>query len=71
MFPGCSGYLGRAGRALIDEDVYRGNDVTMAVDHGLRRVRFVSAVPVGSRVRARIEPQNVVDEPHGTQATVP
>ena len=31
----------------------------MAVNYGVNRVRFVSAVPVGSRVRARFSPQTV------------
>lgn len=34
----------------------------MTVNYGLNRVRFVSPVPAGSKIRARLSPQNVGDD---------
>jgi acyl dehydratase len=41
----------------------------MAINYGLNRVRFVSAVPVGSRVRGRLSPIAVTDTEDGVQVT--
>jgi acyl dehydratase len=41
----------------------------MAVNYGINRVRFVSAVPVGSRLRARFSPQAVEPIENGVQVT--
>jgi acyl dehydratase len=41
----------------------------MAINYGLNKVRFVSPVPVGSRVRARIVPAAVTDVDGGVQVT--
>jgi acyl dehydratase len=41
----------------------------MAVNYGVNRVRFVSAVPVGSRLRARFSPAAVEAVDGGTQVT--
>jgi acyl dehydratase len=41
----------------------------MAVNYGVNRVRFVSAVPVGSRLRARFSPQAVEPIDGGVQVT--
>jgi acyl dehydratase len=40
-----------------------------AINYGLNRVRFVSAVPSGARVRARLTPQAVEDVSDGIQIT--
>jgi len=40
-----------------------------AINYGLNRVRFVSAVPSGARVRARLTPQAVEDVRDGIQIT--
>jgi len=40
-----------------------------AINYGLNRVRFVSAVPSGARVRARIAPRAVEDTGDGIQVT--
>jgi acyl dehydratase len=37
----------------------RVRDVRMAVNYGLNRVRFVSPVPAGARIRGRFAPQGV------------
>jgi acyl dehydratase len=43
--------------------------VRMAINYGLNRVRFVSPVPSGSRVRARISPAAVEDAGAAVQVT--
>jgi len=41
----------------------------MAINYGLNRVRFVSPVPAGARIRARITVQAVEKLPEGFQVT--
>src|SRR6267154_3540157 len=41
----------------------------MAINYGLNRVRFVSPVPSGSRIRARITPTTVDEVSGGFQVT--
>ena len=41
----------------------------LAVNYGLNRVRFVSPVPAGSRIRARFRPEAVSDIPGGLRVT--
>ena len=43
--------------------------VKMAINYGVNRVRFVSAVPVGSRVRGRFTPRAVETVGGGVQVT--
>jgi acyl dehydratase len=43
--------------------------VKMAINYGVNRVRFVSAVPVGSRVRGRFTPVLVEEAGGGVQVT--
>jgi acyl dehydratase len=43
--------------------------VKMAINYGVNRVRFVSAVPVGSRVRGRFTPRAVETVDGGVQVT--
>ncbi len=42
----------------------------LAVNYGLDRLRFISPVKAGSRVRARFTPIEVEDVPGGTQLTL-
>ena len=44
------------------------DELRMAINYGLNRVRFVSPVPAGSRVRARVTLANVVSVEGGVQA---
>jgi len=44
-------------------------DFRMRINYGLNRVRFPSAVPAGSRVRAHLMPQRVEDFDGGHQIT--
>ncbi len=41
----------------------------MGINYGLNRVRFISAVPAGSRIRARVALQNLEDFAGGHQFT--
>ena len=41
----------------------------MAINYGLNRVRFIAAVPSGSRVRARVTPVAVADAGDSVQVT--
>jgi acyl dehydratase len=49
--------------------VYAVAGTRMGVNYGFNRVRFTAPVPVGSRVRARVELLEVVDVPGGVQLT--
>ena len=53
---------------LIRESI-RFTGLRMAINYGLNRVRFVSPVPSGSRIRALITLQKVEDVTGGVQAT--
>ena len=44
-------------------------DLRMAINYGLNRVRFPSAVRAGSRIRARIVLQSIRDVEDATEAT--
>jgi acyl dehydratase len=41
----------------------------MAINYGFNRVRFITPVPAGARIRARIAPKAVNDVEGGTQVT--
>jgi len=41
----------------------------MAINYGLNRVRFVSPVPAGARIRARVSLDQVIDVEGGVQGT--
>ncbi len=45
-------------------------DFKMGINYGLNRLRFISPVPAGSRVRARFNLQSVEDVAGGVQLTV-
>lgn len=49
--------------------IYRVEGVRMGVNYGLNKVRFTSPLPVGSRVRARVELVDVSDIDGGVQLT--
>ena len=54
--------------ALMQNTVSIGG-LRMAINYGLNRVRFVSAVPAGARIRARVSLDQVTDVEGGVQAT--
>lgn len=52
---------------LVSQAVKVQGDFKMGINYGLNRLRFVSPVPAGSRVRARLTLQSVEDVPGGNQ----
>jgi acyl dehydratase len=52
---------------LISETVKIKLPIRMGVNYGLNKVRFPSAVPAGSKIRARVTLQSLEDIPEGRQ----
>jgi acyl dehydratase len=50
-------------------EVYTVEGSGMGVNYGYNRVRFTAPVPVGGRIRARVELVDVADVPGGVQLT--
>jgi acyl dehydratase len=51
------------------KDAIQLDDLRMAINYGLNRVRFPSAVPADSRIRARIALKSIRDIEDATEAT--
>jgi acyl dehydratase len=51
-------------------DLYRVENVAMAINYGFNKVRFITPVPVGSRLRASSTITAVVELDGGVQATL-
>ncbi len=51
-------------------DLYRVDNVAMAINYGFNKVRFISPVPVGSRLRAASKITAVAEVSGGVQATL-
>jgi acyl dehydratase len=51
-------------------DLYRVDDVAMAINYGFNKVRFIAPVPVGSRLRAASKVGAVTEVGGGVQATL-
>nr|WP_051574503.1 MaoC family dehydratase [Mycobacterium sp. URHB0044] len=51
-------------------DLYRVDGVAMAINYGFNKVRFITPVPTGSRVRAASKLTSVADVSGGVQATL-
>ncbi|WP_104126686.1 MaoC family dehydratase [Cryobacterium sp. Y57] len=64
------GYLTLSMIPYLTKQVYRVNGLLMVVNYGLNKVRFPSAVPVGSRVRDRLTLVSVTASERGHQAVV-
>ncbi|HQR79658.1 MAG TPA: MaoC family dehydratase [Actinomycetota bacterium] len=54
---------------LLSHEVYRIEDVAMAVNYGCNKVRFPAPVRVGARVRAGVELLSVTPVAMGSQVT--
>lgn len=52
---------------LLFQSVRIAFPATMAINYGLNRVRFPSAVPAGSKIRARLKLQSLEEIPGGLQ----
>jgi acyl dehydratase len=64
------GYLTLALLPVLAEQIFRVDDVTLAINYGTNRVRFPQPVPVGSRIRARATLTSVRSIALGTQVRV-
>jgi acyl dehydratase len=64
------GYLTLSMIPFLTMQVYRVNGLRMVVNYGLNRVRFPSAVPVGSRVRDRLTLVAVTASERGDQVVI-
>ena len=53
--PIAHGFLTLSLIPLLSKDNYRVENAKLGINYGLNKVRFLNAVPVGSRVRARSE----------------
>jgi acyl dehydratase len=51
-------------------DLYRVDNVAMAINYGFNKVRFITPVPVGSRLRAASKITAVAELSGGVQATL-
>ncbi|MFC1415097.1 MaoC family dehydratase [Streptacidiphilus cavernicola] len=61
------GFLTLSLLPVIGADVLQVEGVRMGVNYGTNKVRFPAPVPVGSRVRGRVELVEVTDVPGGVQ----
>ncbi|MFI6998237.1 MaoC family dehydratase [Nocardia sp. NPDC050175] len=53
---------------VLNHQLYRIENLAMAVNYGFDKVRFISPVPVGSRVRATTTIESIAEVPGGVQA---
>jgi acyl dehydratase len=67
--PIAHGYLTLSMLVPLVAKVLTVTDVAMGVNYGLNKVRFPAAVPVGSKVRARVTLKNVEEVAGGLQLT--
>ncbi len=65
--PVAHGFLTLSMLSGLFEKAIRMVDATMVVNYGLNKVRFPAPVPVGSRVRARLSLDRIVDVDGGAQ----
>lgn len=63
------GFLTLSLLSPLMRDAVRVDGLRMTINYGLNRVRFVSPVPCGSRIRARVALGKVEDVSDSTQAT--
>ena len=66
--PIAHGFLTLSLIPALSKDNFRLENAKLAINYGLNKVRFLSAVPVGSRVRARSELIDVVAKPETSAA---
>jgi acyl dehydratase len=63
------GFLTLSLVSALMRDAVQFTGLRMAINYGLNKVRFVSPVPSGSRVRARLVPAAVADVEGGVQVS--
>ncbi|MFP5071802.1 MaoC family dehydratase [Pseudonocardia nantongensis] len=67
--PIAHGFLTLSLLPVLVQGVYKVEGVRMGINYGLNKVRFLSPLPVGSRVRGRVELLDVTDVSGGVQIT--
>lgn len=68
--PIAHGYLTLSLGPVLLPEIYSVGGVAMGVNYGANKVRFMSPVPVGAKVRAGAKLLNVEDIAGGAQATI-
>lgn len=68
--PIAHGFLTLSLIPMLMWQVFSIEGVRMMINYGLNKVRFPSAAPVGSRVRASVQVVSVADTPHGSQVVM-
>ena len=63
------GFLTLSLVSALGQNAMRIEGLRMSINYGLNRVRFVSPVPAGSRIRGRFVPAAVSSEADGIQVT--
>lgn len=64
--PIAHGFLTLSMIPALSKDNFRVQNATLAINYGLNKVRFLSAVPVGSRIRVRSELADAVAKDEST-----
>jgi acyl dehydratase len=64
--PIAHGFLTLSLIPALSKDNFRVQNATLAINYGLNKVRFLSAVPVGSRIRVRSELADAVAKDEST-----
>ena len=64
--PIAHGFLTLSLIPALSKDNFRVQNATLAINYGLNKVRFLSAVPVGSRIRVRSEWADAVAKDEST-----
>jgi acyl dehydratase len=62
------GYLTLAMIPMLGQQLYRFDNIAMALNYGTNRVRYPQPLPVGSRVRGSVEIAEVTPARQGVQA---
>ena len=52
------------------QQLYRVDNIAMAINYGYNKVRFITPVPAGAKLRASAEISDIAELPGGVQATV-
>ena len=64
--PIAHGFLTLSLIPALSKDNFRVQNATLAINYGLNKVRFLSAIPVGSRIRVRSELADAVAKDEST-----
>ena len=68
--PIAHGFLTLSLAPKLMAELYRVESVTMGINYGANKIRFINAVPVGSRLRMRANLQQVEPQANGVRATI-